>query len=327
MENRFVVEILNQNGDVKERHRLSVEDLPIEIGRAYTNAIIISDESVCPVHLKLEKGEDGEIIAKDQNSLNGLLDPSTLEDFNEITLKAETVLKIGETIVRFVRENKNVPPARKARRDLNRWDALLARPLNSTIFSTFCFVFYAALYHFTANFESRRADAIWIFFGGCLLGFAIVTSCSASFWAFVGSLSGRKGRYFFHNGLISILIGAFPILALLTSTLATSLNSSVAAWITYIVFLAIPSFIFLNKSLAVAAGMQPRFRAILSGVIITLYCIATASITEICRVHFLNNPIISATVIPQQLMLAEGSDTEKFLGSISLMAERLEESD
>ena len=45
------IEILDGKGNVLER--TAVESFPVNIGRAYTNQVIVTDPHVCPMHLTI----------------------------------------------------------------------------------------------------------------------------------------------------------------------------------------------------------------------------------------------------------------------------------
>ena len=49
------VEVLDAKGNVTERVR--VDSFPIQVGRAYSNHVVINDPYVCPVHLAIERDE------------------------------------------------------------------------------------------------------------------------------------------------------------------------------------------------------------------------------------------------------------------------------
>ncbi|HEY2921351.1 MAG TPA: FHA domain-containing protein, partial [Candidatus Binatia bacterium] len=64
------VEVLDAKGNVTER--VPVDSFPVQVGRAYSNQVVINDPYVCPVHLAIERDEDDRLIARDLDSVNGL---------------------------------------------------------------------------------------------------------------------------------------------------------------------------------------------------------------------------------------------------------------
>jgi hypothetical protein len=92
------VEILDGRGNVIAR--TPVESFPVTIGRAYTNQVIVSDPYVCPMHLSLAPDEQGRLMARDLDSVNGLRDGKG-ERVTHLEIHSGTVLRIGHTWLRY----------------------------------------------------------------------------------------------------------------------------------------------------------------------------------------------------------------------------------
>jgi FHA domain-containing protein len=93
------IEILDGKGGVIERH--GVESFPVNIGRAYTNQVIVSDPYVCPMHLTLAPDERGRLTARDLNSVNGLRDGVRGERVTTLEVRSGTQFRIGHTLLRY----------------------------------------------------------------------------------------------------------------------------------------------------------------------------------------------------------------------------------
>jgi len=93
------IEILDAKGHVSERH--AVDALPLNIGRAYTNQIILNDPYVCPLHLAIAADEQGRLIARDLNSVNGLYNGSGVARMSALELVSGTQFRIGHTLLRY----------------------------------------------------------------------------------------------------------------------------------------------------------------------------------------------------------------------------------
>lgn len=64
------IEVLNPDGSTKTRHRCT--HLPIKIGRAYDNDVILDDPHVAAFHALIELNQLDELVISDQSSLNGI---------------------------------------------------------------------------------------------------------------------------------------------------------------------------------------------------------------------------------------------------------------
>jgi FHA domain-containing protein len=93
------IEILDAKGNVTERVR--IDSLPVHIGRAYSNHVVVDDPYVCPAHLTIESSEQGGLIARDLESVNGLYANGRNERVATLTLGSGTQFRIGHTRLRF----------------------------------------------------------------------------------------------------------------------------------------------------------------------------------------------------------------------------------
>lgn len=96
MSHAFFVEIVARNGDVKQRYPQSA--LPIRIGRAYDNDIILDDPHTAPHHAVIETTEDGGIIIRSLESRNGVV--YRRERVQQQRLDGNTIVRLGHTNLR-----------------------------------------------------------------------------------------------------------------------------------------------------------------------------------------------------------------------------------
>lgn len=93
------IEILDAKGNVTERVRIDAS--PVHIGRAYSNHVVVDDPYVCPRHLAIEANEQGDLIARDLESVNGLYARGGSERVATLILGSGTQFRIGHTWLRF----------------------------------------------------------------------------------------------------------------------------------------------------------------------------------------------------------------------------------
>lgn len=92
----FFVEILSGTREV--RHRYRVDALPIRIGRAYDNDIILDDPHVSAHHATVEQAADNELVIRDAGSRNGILHKRRRH--TELPIDGNTVFKLGHILLR-----------------------------------------------------------------------------------------------------------------------------------------------------------------------------------------------------------------------------------
>ncbi|HSF18210.1 MAG TPA: FHA domain-containing protein [Vicinamibacteria bacterium] len=105
----LLVEVLDRRGRVRERVRL--DRFPLYVGRAYSNEVILEDRFVSPVHLVVREDESGTPVACDLDSLNGSWLVEDGRRVNEIPIESGLRMRLGETMIRFVRPDHLVAPA------------------------------------------------------------------------------------------------------------------------------------------------------------------------------------------------------------------------
>jgi hypothetical protein len=125
------IEVLARDGDVATRER--VDSGEARIGRAFDNDVVVNDPHVAPHHLRVFRGEDGELVAEDLGTVNGLYPEHGARRVQRLSLKGEPGIRIGRTILRIhdaahavAAEKPLTPPSAHAAWDLTLGGALFA---------------------------------------------------------------------------------------------------------------------------------------------------------------------------------------------------------
>ena len=92
------IEVLSRHGDVAARER--IEGAEARIGRAFDNDVVVDDPYVAPHHLRIFRGADGELVAEDLGTLNGLYREHGAVRVPRLALATEPGIRIGRTILR-----------------------------------------------------------------------------------------------------------------------------------------------------------------------------------------------------------------------------------
>ncbi|HUQ27233.1 MAG TPA: FHA domain-containing protein [Usitatibacter sp.] len=92
------IEILSHHGDVWSR--VPVEKDEARVGRAFDNDVVIDDPHVAPHHLRIHRAEDGELVAEDLGTLNGLYAEHGAHRVPRLSLAREPGFRIGRTTLR-----------------------------------------------------------------------------------------------------------------------------------------------------------------------------------------------------------------------------------
>jgi len=93
------IEILDSKGGVVER--LPVESCPVSVGRGYGNDVILDDPYVCPAHIAIAPDEQGRLIARDLDSINGLRASAWETPVASLEICSGSQFRIGHTQLRY----------------------------------------------------------------------------------------------------------------------------------------------------------------------------------------------------------------------------------
>jgi hypothetical protein len=120
MNGPWFVETLARNGDVL--HRQQVNRLPIRIGRAYGNDVILDDDYVAPRHALVDLDSSNKLMLHDLGSRNGVVKNG--KRLPSLTLNGHTIVRIGHTSLR-VRAADFPVPAEMLDRTMHGWEGAL----------------------------------------------------------------------------------------------------------------------------------------------------------------------------------------------------------
>lgn len=130
MSNIYFVEIINHHGDVQTRYKFS--SLPIHIGRAYHNDIILDDPHTAAEHAIIEANEAGILIMRDLGSHNGVFVKNKRLTF--FTIESDTLYRLGQTQIRLRTQDYIVAPENTNSID-RRWEGWPLAMLSVVIIS------------------------------------------------------------------------------------------------------------------------------------------------------------------------------------------------
>ena len=175
------IEVLAGHGDVASRLRVDSEEA--RIGRAFDNDVVVDDPHVAPHHLRIFRGDDGELVAEDLGTLNGLFREHGRERTQRLPLAAEPGIRIGRTILRVHDARHAVAPERLMTppRAHARWAAGLGAVL----------LFGLLVLEWLSVTEKPTTSLILL----PLLGFVTVLALWTGFWAMLSRIFFGQARF------------------------------------------------------------------------------------------------------------------------------------
>ena len=104
------IEVLSGHGEVGSRQR--IEGSVATVGRAFDNDVVLDDPHVAPHHLRISRGDDGELVAEDLGTLNGLFHEHGTTRTPRASLANDPGIRIGRTVLRIHDSRRPVAPER-----------------------------------------------------------------------------------------------------------------------------------------------------------------------------------------------------------------------
>jgi len=193
----WTVETLARNGEVLQRQRVAT--LPIRMGRAYDNDVIVDDDYAAPHHALVDATLDGKLLLRDLGTRNGIVHKGRC--VKELHLDGDTVVRMGHTTLRIRSAAHPVPPE-LTDRTMHGWEGVL--PGAAGVLLTALTALLAAWLLDRNNIELQR----YVQWPAAAVGAGLLWS---GLWAFGNRLFGRRarlGRHYFIFGLaLAALLG------------------------------------------------------------------------------------------------------------------------
>lgn len=205
------IEVLAREGHVGARERIQGEEA--RIGRAFDNDVVVDDPHVAPHHVRIFRGEQGELVAEDLGSVNGLYAEHGRERLARLSLSASPGFRIGRTIVRVhdgaravAAEKPLTPPRAHAR-----WAAGLTLAL-------FLLILFANWLELTTE---PSANVILL----PMLALATVLAVWSGLWALLSRVFFGQAQY-----ALQLRIAATACIALVLWDQLAEISSFAFAW-------------------------------------------------------------------------------------------------
>ena len=197
------LEVLDHTGNVAERIRIS--ELPLDIGRAYNNDVIIDDPYICPHHARISCDESGQLVAQDLSSVNGLFENGNKNRAHTVSLFSGSQIRLGHTRLRFRSVSYSVE-ATLPDHHAHRFRGIYENRLTQTLI----FVVTLSALWASSFFETvQRREASEPAFDLVLPVFFIMLWAGA--WAFAGRVITHRIKFLVHCAVISLALLALFI--------------------------------------------------------------------------------------------------------------------
>lgn len=304
------VEILSRHRELAARFRISGPEA--RIGRGYDNDVIVDDPYVAAQHLRVYRDENGQLVAEDLGSANGVFLDGGTSRLARVIVDGKQPIRIGQTYVRIRDVGHVVDEERLGPPQLRVWPVLLAVALAVGI--TAITVLGVWLVQ-TSEPKASNYLMPLLMMAAAILGWV-------GAWALLSRIfSGRT--HFLRNLLIALmgtlafaLYGEFATFSAFAWTWPTARDYEyVPAWSV----LAIVCFLHLREI--------GRSRLLLKGVLVVMLFATVIAVQTLQKSEAYSDSgrqVTSRRLLPPALRLVAVRDETAFFGEIAKLKTRLD---
>ena len=246
------IEVLSRDGEVLSRER--VDSAEARIGRAFDNDVVVNDPHVAPHHLRVFRGEDGELVAEDLGTVNGLYPEHGARRVPRLGLKGEPGIRIGRTTLRVHDAAHPVAPERPMTppRAHAKWDVGLGVGLLVLIL----------LLNWLNLTTEPSANVVLL----PMIGLAAALTLWTGLWAILSRIFFGQAQFALHLRIAVTACIAIVLWDLLTETLSFAF-----AWREVVEYAALGAWAILGATCyAHLAAIGPRHMKLVLGLVLAL---------------------------------------------------------
>lgn len=202
----YYIETLARNGEVLQRQQVAA--LPIRLGRAYDNDVILDDAHAGAQHAVIDAYSDEHLLLHDLGSQNGTIHQGKRR--SSVILGGDTVVRLGHTRLRVRAASHPVPPE-VADTTMHGWEGAAPAIVGLGLIGAIAAV--STWLSDTAAFDAVRYLLVIAYaLGGGLLWGAL--------WAFGNRLFGHHARLGRHLFILGCAMAAMEVALILGSMAA-----------------------------------------------------------------------------------------------------------
>lgn len=258
MDTMIIVEVLEKSGKIHERCKIT--HFPATIGRAYDCDVILQDDYVSPQHARLTCNESGEILLSDLDSENGTHRLPEMQALSSQPLGAETLVRIGHTLLRFRRTDFAIAPTRIDSLTSQRFARFFNSPL---IFAALMLSLLGllALNSYLNAIQSSKISSLLLE----VLEIGIFAPLWAGIWALLSRIFVHHASYVAHGVIASLGVIAFIAANTLVEYYAFLFSAHVSADILFYALAGILASVVLYGHLRFTTLLSARRTAAIAG--------------------------------------------------------------
>jgi len=320
MEPLVIVEVLEKSGKVHERARFT--HFPATIGRGYDNDMILSDEFVSPHHAQILLDETGQPVLADLDSENGTyLLPAMLSIRQPLALGEETLLRFGQTLVRFRRAEFPVAATRI--------DTLAHSHLTRFFSSAWMLTALGMLLLGILGFHAYQLSAQQIKLSKLLLEtleIAIFVPVWAGLWAILSRVFAHHTAYVSHAVITCLAVISFFAVDTLAEYYAFGFSAQLSAEIIFHTIFGLIVALVLYGHLRFATLLSPKRIGVFSVMIAAGVVALSGFTTYVQSLDFNDTLPYPPELKPAQFRMVQEQSLDTFIRAVDQLPRQIDAS-
>jgi len=307
MERVVVIEVVDHQGTIIERFRAT--QFPVKVGRAYDNDLIIADPYVCPHHCEVTLGEAGEVIVNDLSSVNGTFAAGEGKRSGQVTVAADSQLRIGHTRLHFKFPGQPVEATRidQAPHKMHEW------PPRSLTFNIGVLLLGMLMMTLWDYLDSYTEFQYGRYFFGEQIPALIAIAGWAAIWSIVSRITAHRFAFLRHATILVSVILLIAVSSYLLDFLKFGLATFWPFEIINIAIIAVAITLLLYWHLRLCSD-QKRSRLIRAASVISLVFVGLVQAnTYLDRQEFRSSPNYPTSLKPPAFQMVKSKPVDEFL--------------
>lgn len=306
MNKPLFVELMTAAGDVAQRFRF--DQLPIRIGSAYDNDIILDDAYAAAHHAVVEKNQLEEITLRDLGSINAIKQENLSDNF--FVIDPDKYYRLGRSEIRIRAIDYKIP-TEKLDLSNHRWDGWLASLIAIVIVSI------SGLFEqWIGDFQDKNISEYLL----TLVGVLTATAAWVGIWSLVNRLLSGRTRFGRHA-----LIAACGILATTLWETLSSLLAYAFSWEPLATFTAHPAILIAAITIyyhlmSLGIKQSERIKYYVSGV--TLFAAIVVLVQNYQSSHYFRDRLYMDVIYPPVVRISNEIDLDQLSKDIESLKAR-----
>ncbi|WP_105103086.1 FHA domain-containing protein [Microbulbifer pacificus] len=314
----LIIEEINRAHRVSGRYRMDGER--VTLGRCYSNALMLEDPHVDPVHAEVVRDEDGCYVLRDLDSLNGL---RLVRNFRDKTIKPAAItehqiqcgdeIQLGKSRVRFIDTEMSVAPAVP----LHSAETVFDRLATPFVAAALCLLVAGLSLWFA--WLGTSSDFEWTSAVKVLTDAVIGLLVYAAAWAFIGKVVKHEAHFLAHLSIAAAAALVYAAWQWFGTLLNFNFNLSQVLPLLNILALAVLLPVMLWCAAYLALNIAPHWR-VLGAILIPWSFLGFAAAVEIGDMdEFSESPQVSKELKSKDLLFRDPVPLEEFLADAPVL--------